>query len=282
MKAWVAGSRRLSVAVIAALALLAATGRAHAERDVRIEINYQGLELGYDPATSSLSMNENAGSTSIGLLLEDGTIVDRADIYNSLIEPGAFQLLWGARVVNGPMQDDLELTESVIWATDINTSPVNPSLRAGFTNDNLMGIDADGVIFGGGVLRIEGVLALTTDDGSILVHPTGGNWIYRGEDDGPMGEGADGTMDQFTIQSIARDSYRLGVMAVLEIGIRHFRDGTSTSGLNADSFFEMAGLHGGFFSDSAHLQLTVIPEPTTGVMGLVGAVLRLRRRRSRS
>ena len=82
--------------------------------------------------------------------------------------------------------------------------------------------------------------------------------------------GLDGIADQITIGSAIRGEYQTGILAILEITLGTFADGTSTAGLNADQLFAQALLHGGFNSTDSQLQLNVIPEPTAALLGVLG------------
>ena len=243
-----------------------------------VEINYQNLNLGFHrpSAPNHLIVMQRNNSIASGFLKDGhGNIVDTADIFN--ITAGQwFDLLFNAAVTNGPGTNDLSLNAS-FQATDNVTSMADPSINSVFQNANLLG-DLDGISYGNGILRIEGIIHAAPGKDSILASPTS-DWVYYGGAAG-TDPGADGVADQMTIDAAARTNYQTGVLAVLEVSLQQFVDGTSTAGLDADGLFAQALLHQGFVSSSAQLQLTVIPEPAAallGVLGLVGVSLARRR-----
>jgi hypothetical protein len=252
--------------LVACAALLLPCGVAMA--DIVVEADYQGLDLYFNPNTSFLSLSENAGSQSQAYILSNSTVIDRADILNSFGGPGMFQMLFSGAISNGGGLNDLKFLNTEFRATDTVTTLADPSLLAGFNNANITGSDVDGVTFGGGILRIEGRVFTVPGEESILVRPAPGLWAYKGESDAPIGVGADGVADQISVAPGSRDNFDVGILAVLEVNINRFVDGTSTSGLNADTLFEMALIHGGFRSDSAQLQIAVVPVP--GALLLAG------------
>jgi hypothetical protein len=256
----------LKLCLCAVLAMPAASAFAA----LAIEINYQGLTLDFDAGSSVLELSENAGSQALGLLTQNDVTIDRADIFNAIGGPGMFEMLFNGTVINGGGTNDISFSGSEFRATDTVTTLALPSLLASFVNADISGGDVDGVTFGGGVLRIEGRVSTVSGNESILQHPLAGDWVYRGEDDGPTGIGSDGVADQFTIDDAQRDNFDSGILAILEVNINRFRDGTSTAGLDADGLFAMALIHGGFGSDSAQLQLTVVPAPGALLLGGMG------------
>ena len=243
-----------------------------------MEINYQNLNLGFHrpSAPNRMVVIQRNNSIASGFLKDGhGNTLDSADIFN--ISAGQwFDLLFDAAVTNGPGTNDLSFNAS-FKATDNVTTLANPSIDAVFNNANLLG-DLDGISYGNGILRIEGVIHAAPGKDAILAAPTP-DWIYHGGAAGTAA-GMDGVMDQMTIDSAARPNYQYGILAVLEVSLHQFVDGTSAAGLDADGLFAQALLHQGFVSTDAQLQLTVIPEPGAvllGVLGLFGVGLARRR-----
>lgn len=233
-----------------------------------VEINYQNLNLSFhQPASSSQLIVTERGNSIASAFLKDGSgnTLDSADIYN-LQANHWFDLLFGGTVTNGAGIDDISIP--ALWqATDNVTTLAAPSLEASFLNANLLG-DLDGVTFGNGVLRIEGVIQSVVGNDSILLNPTP-NWVYAGGFV-PTAPGADGIADQMTIAAAKRTDYHNGILAVLEVSLNQFGDGTSTAGLDADQLFAQALLHGGFTSTDAQIQVTIVPVPGAALLGVIG------------
>lgn len=233
-----------------------------------VEINYQNLNLGFNqPGQANRLVVQQRNNSIASAFLKNGAGVtqDSADIFN--ISAGQwFDLLFDGLVVNGAGLDDISIDGSY-RATDAATTLANPSIAAEFLNANLAG-EADGITFGSGILRIEGVIRALPGNDSILLNPSP-DWIYTG---GAVGTapGLDGVADQMTIGSGARLNYQRGILAVLEVSLGTFGDGSSTAGLNADQLFAQALLHGGFTSTDAQIQLTVIPAPGAALLGMFG------------
>jgi len=231
-----------------------------------IEVDYLNLQLDFNSTTSVLSLGHRSNSV-LSAFAKDAsdTIIDEAAIFN-IISANDFELAFSGVVNNGGGLNDLSIGASFA-ATDTVTTLAAPSLAAMFANANLTG-DLDGISFGNGVLRIEGVISATGPWDSILANPTP-DWVFVGD---PVGTapGLDSVADQITIGSAIRGDYQTGILAILEITLGKFADGTSTAGLNADQLFEQALLHGGFTSSDAQLQLNVIPEPGAALLGLLG------------
>lgn len=232
-----------------------------------IEINYQNLDLSFNVAApNQLVVQQRANSVASAFLKNpQGDTLDSADIFN--IAGGQwFDLLFDGVVTNGMGENDISLDASFA-ATDNVTSLAAPSIAAAFQNANLTG-DVDGFTFGSGILRIEGVISTLNPWDAILANPTP-DWVYSG---GAVGTdpGLDGVADQMTIGADSRPSYGSGVLAVLEISLTQFKDGTSTAGLNADELFADALVHGGFSSTDAQIQLTLIPVPGAALLGAIG------------
>lgn len=236
-----------------------------------IEINYQNLDLSFDPNRAApLSVTQRGNSIASAFIKNgQGNIIDAADIFN-ILPNHWFNLQFDAMVSNGAGMNDISVAGDLL-ATDTATTLANPSIAAAFQSANITG-DADGVSFGttGGssVLRIEGIIGRAGAWDSILANPTP-DWVYSG---GAVGNipGIDGVADQLTVDGQQRPNYGAGVLAVLEIDLNQFNDGTSTEGLTADELFAQALLHGGFSSESAQLQLTLIPAPGAALLGVIG------------
>ena len=264
---------KITLAIGAVMLLLAPLASAQS-----IEINYQNLNLGFhrpSAPNSLVVMQRNNSIASAFLKNGNGTVVDGADIFNIAANQW-FDLLFNATVTNGAGLNDISLNGN-FTATDNVTSSSDPSIDAVFHNANLLG-DLDGISYGNGILRIEGVIGVAPGNDSILANPTP-DWVYQGGANGTPA-GADGVVNQMTIGSDIRTNYTTGILAVLEVSLTRFVDGTSAAGLDADGLFAQALLHQGFVSTSAQLQLTVIPEPAAallGVLGLVGVSLARRR-----
>ncbi len=233
-----------------------------------VEINYQNLNLGFhQPGNlNELVLSQRDNSIASAFLKNGvGVTLDSADIFN--ITAGQwFDLFFSGAVVNGAGVDDISI-DGLYNVTDNVTTLAAPSVAAEFQNANLLG-DLDGVTYGSGILRIEGVINAVPGNDSILVNPSP-EWVYTG---GAVGTapGQDGVADQMTIDSVARLNYQNGILAVLEVSLTQFADGTSTAGLNADELFAQALLHGGFTSTDAQVQFTVIPVPGAALLGAIG------------
>lgn len=256
---------RLKMLVAVAGAALLLTPLAAAQV---VEINYQNLNLSFhQPASPNrLVATQRANSIASGFLKDsNGNAIDSADIYN--LQAGHwFDLLFSGVVTNGAGINDISIP--ALWqATDNVTSLAAPSLEADFVNANLLG-DPDGVTFGNGVLRIEGRIHAAAGNDSILLNPTP-DWVYAGGFV-PTPPGADGVADQMTIGGAIRPNYQGGILAVLEVSLNQFGDGTSTAGLDADQLFAQALIHGGFSSTDAQMQVTIVPVPGAALLGLIG------------
>lgn len=231
-----------------------------------IEVDYLNLNLNFNAATQVLSLSHRSNSV-LSAFAKDATdnVIDEAAIFN-ITSANDFELAFSGVVNNGAGLNDLSISADFA-ATDTVTTLAAPSLAAMFANANLTG-DLDGISFGNGVLRIEGVISATGPWDSILANPTP-DWVFAGDAVGTA-PGLDGIADQITIGSAIRGEYQTGILAILEITLGTFADGTSTAGLNADQLFAQALLHGGFNSTDSQLQLNVIPEPTAALLGVLG------------
>lgn len=262
------------LSILAAVVAVAALLTPPASADLRVEIDYQNLSLSYD-TLGNLTVDHRTNSIASGELKTNGTTLDTADIFN-ILGP-SFGLSFAATVTDGPGLNDIGIN-GLFKATDAVTTLAAPSIMADFANANLTG-DLDGVSFGNGVLRIEGRILTSGANSSILVNPTPGDWVYHG---GPVGNppGLDGIADQFTIGSLARDAYDTGILAVLEVNLIRYGDGTLIGAVDADTLFATALAHNGFASDSAQVQLTVVPVPGAALLGIfgLGVIARIRRR----
>ena len=257
--------RRLSIFAAVMTAALWLTPVAGAQT---VEINYQNLNLGFhQPGNlNRLVVTQRPNSVASGFVKNSGGgTVDSADIYNLLPGQG-FNLRFRGAVTNGAGVNDIGIN-GLYQATDNVTSLAAPSVEADFQNANLAG-DLDGVTFGSGILRIEGVIHAVPGNDSILLNPTP-DWVYAGGANGTP-PGMDGVADQMTIGSSIRQNYQNGILAVLEVSLDYFADGTSTAGLDADQLFTEALNHGGFISTDAQVQLTVIPVPGAVLLGAIG------------
>lgn len=243
--------------------------------DLNVEINYQNLDLSYD-TSGNLTVDQRPNSFASGFLKQNMAIIDSADIYN-LSAGHWFDLAFSGVVTNGSGTDDIGIA-ALFKATDNVTTLAAPSLAANFVNANLLG-DPDGVTFGSGILRIEGVISPHGGASSILLNPTSGNWVYQG---GAVGTpvGADGVADQFTVDSLYRDNFDSGILAVLEVSLTHYGNGMPIGNVDADTLFATALSNGGFLSNSAQLQLAIVPVPGAALLGIIGlgTVARIKRR----
>jgi len=249
--------------ILAVAAIFAAPATAQV-----VEINYQNLNLSFhQPATPSQLVVTQRSNSIASAFLKDGhgNTLDSADIYN-LQANHWFDLLMSGTVANGAGVDDISI--SAVWqATDNVTTLAAPSLEAGFVNANVLG-DPDGITFGNGVLRIEGRIHSLPGNDSILLNPTP-NWVYAGGFV-PTAPGADGVPDQLTVAGAKRTNYHTGILAVLEVSLTEFGDGTPTAGLDADQLFAQALLHGGFSSTDAQIQVTIVPVPGAALLAAIG------------
>jgi hypothetical protein len=236
-----------------------------------LEISYADVEVSFDAAASTFSIVDHAGTSLRSMIVSPGDqVLDRANI------PLAdfFNLELIANLTDGGGLDDLSLS-GTISGSGLNLSET--AYQASLSNTPFSG-DADGITFFAGILRLQ--LSLTGVEGaSILVDPAGGDWIFEGLDDAPLGPAKDGAANQISIPSASRGFYTTGRGLFVDIAIPNFGDGSSTAGSNnADDFFAQAAQRGGFTSHAGDLQLMIVPEPASLAVLALGAVAALRRR----
>ena len=269
---------KTSARVLAVIAGVAFFGASLAAAGPYVEVDYHNLDVVFDTA-GVLSVTHNAGSDASAYVISGSTVLDRADIYNGLAGLGSFEFAFGGTVINPGGIDDITIANGLYQATDtLHTIATGPSLEADFWNANVTG-DPDGVSFGFGVLRIEGFMHTVLGNDSILLNPAAGDWVYVGKEDNIVGPGLDGVADTITIPAADRPVYDRGILAVLEIALTQFADGTSTAGYDADGLFAAALSHGGFTSSSSQVQVTVVPVPGAALLGVIGLSLVGRMRR---
>lgn len=257
---------KLVLVVGSALALSAGAALAQT-----VKIDYSGVSVRFNPGTSTLTVQENQGSTAKAFLLDStGVVVDRADVDNGT-PGGHFFVRFSATVANGAGVNDVGMT-GTYTATDTVQSLANPSLAADLVNGNVSGADADGVTYGNGVLRIEGFLAAIGGNDSILLNPAPGTWAYVGKTDTPVAGGSDGVNNQISVPDPDRSLYDQGVFAVLEIALTHYADGSAIGNVDADTLFANALSHGGFNTTTGDVKVAIvpIPAPAAVLLGMVG------------
>lgn len=239
-----------------------------------IELQHQGLDLTYSGGTLTISARSNSIASA---RIPVGGSDDAADIYNS-IGGQAFDLSFTGTVTNGAGLNDLAMS-GTIACTDAAGSLAAPSISGTFVS-GLSGGSDDGFAFGSSILIIQGTLHPLAPATSVLANPAVGDWVYAG---GPNGipAGLDGVADQITVPAAERGAFDSGFVSMLTISLSKFTDGTSTAGLDADSLFAQAELHGGFSATSAQLDLQILPEPAGLLLLAAGMPLLLLRRRRR-
>jgi hypothetical protein len=230
---------------------------------IDIKINYDLLRVRYDPGTNSLTLTDTANSTANAFLQNTVT--------NSIV-PGTlatststgFEMALETTISNPAGLDNLSMAGDYAGADALRTL-ANPSLAADVANAS-NGPDADGFVWDlpKQQLTISGILTTIPGNDSILLNPLGpGAWTYVGE------------LGAFVIPPGQRDLYQNGTLAILQLSLNSFTDGTAIFSTNADELFADAAAHNGFGADSAQLQLTVnaIPAPDAMLLGVLGMVL---------